>query len=103
MFPDLQQIKQIFHCVFFSNNIRNTPSIFNSSQTATSLCMFIKCLNKTKRKTTKKNLQNNPDRRIGWIGQNEKSVHFREESAERKNGHICKITTALHTPTCETT
>lgn len=41
------------------------------------------------------------------MGQNQELVHFREENAERKNGHTCKITTlvypALHTPTNKTT
>lgn len=39
-----------------------------------------------------KNLQINPDSRLGWMGQNQEPVHFREGNAERKNGHTCKIT-----------
>lgn len=48
-----------------------------------------------------KSLQNNPDSILGWMGQNQESVHFREENAERKNGHICKIT-SLHYPALRT-
>lgn len=112
MFPDSEQIKQIFHCGF-SNNMRSSPSILNSSETLPSLRMFRKCWNAKERTMKTENLQNSSDGRLGRMGQNREPVHFRrhcfhwEEIAEQKNGHKCKITSldfsALHTPTSNTT
>lgn len=84
MSPHLQQIKQIFHCVFFPNNIRSTPSILNNSQTL-NITMYVYKMVKKKKGTKKmKNLQNNPGSRPGWMGQNQGPVPFTGENARDK-------------------
>lgn len=106
IFPDLQQIKQIFHCVFFQTALEALLPSWTVLRPNITMYVY-KMLKQRKRTKKMKNLQNNPDSRLGWMGQNREPVHFREENAERKNGHTCKITSldypALHTPTSTTT